>query len=180
MARIEIPTTISGDIVTAEDATTRNAIALSVTIDLDGTIYGGTLDVLTGTLTVTHQIIDLGSLTWIKPETWDGWRTNDLQVVPGITGPSDFIAEKYKSEWYDTITPNTYPGYGLAIGSTAKPKRIYTSDPDAAKPTGNLVFPLPTPITVQLSPSQLAMLEGTNILWSDTGNIEKLTFYRSV
>ena len=144
----------------------------TITIDLGGTIYGGMIDVLTGTMTVTHQIVDLASLTWVRPETWNGWRTNDLQIVPGITDPSDFYAEKYKSEWYDTITPNTYTGYGLAIGSTAKPTRIYTSNPDGVKPTGNLVFPLPTPLTVQLTPSQMQTLIGKNNIWSDTGDTE--------
>ena len=140
-----------------------------VTIDLGEERYGGFIDVLAGTMVVTNQIVDLATLTWIAPETWNGWRTSDLQIVSGITDPSNFIAEKYKSELYDTITPNTYTGYGLAIGSTAKPKRIYTSNPDGIKPTGNLVFPLPTSLTVTLSPSQISTLLGQNNIWADCG-----------
>lgn len=142
-----------------------------LTVGLGEERYGGTLDVLTGVLTATHQIIDLGSLTWIKPETWDGWRTNDLQIMPGITAPSDFYAEKYKSEYYETIKSSAYQGYGLAIGSSEKPTRIYTSDPDGVKPTGNLVFPMPNPRTVSLAPQQMNTLLGENHIWADTGDV---------
>jgi hypothetical protein len=159
----------------------------TVTIDLDGTRYGGTLNVLTGTMTVTKVEFDATSdLTYGTSS--QGTNCNVFQIaLPSNNLPSS-VAYTAISNRFSKNIPSDTPGRMVHPGNTiyfviSKSEVEYTVASLKTwldnHPT-QFVYELATPFTVQLTPSQLAMLEGTNVLWSDTGNIEKLTYYRSV
>ena len=93
----------------------------TVTIDLDGTRYGGTLDVLTGVLTVTHANI----------ASYNGESINE----PWVSSMDKYVAG---------ATPTT---------------------------GAQVVYPLTTPITYQLTPEEVTTLLGTNNVWADTGDV---------
>ena len=47
----------------------------------------------------------------------------------------------------------------------------------ATPPIGSqVVYPLSTPITVQLTPTQVEQLLGANNVWADTGDVEELIY----
>ena len=94
----------------------------TATINLGGTYYGGSLNVGTGVLTVTHANI----------ASYNGESINE----PWLCSEAPYI-------------PNTTP------------------------PTGSqVVYPLTTPQTYQLTPAQLTQLLGENNVWCDCGDSE--------
>ena len=150
----------------------------SVTIDLDGTRYGGTLDVITGEMVVDRVLnVYNGSETWTMPSAGKFFR-NDL------TG-----AEVASLTSYIPIS-NMYP-YGGANSNPTVDKKFYTQITtyvrvwvvDSAYQTleawyaylaqNNLqvCYYLATPFTVQLTPAQLSTLLGENHIFADTGDV---------
>jgi len=164
-----------GSIATAYEEPTRQ----SVTIDLDGTRYGGTLDVLTGMLTVTHGYATLNT-TWSYQNTEGHERFGSEFLKTVIKAPSangdlaDIICSSYK-----TITASqTYThGNGIGIGVDTS-GAIWVYDPaytdgatfKSAVASVQVVYPLATPLTVQLDPHTLSLLLGDNNIWADTGS----------
>lgn len=84
------------------------------TRDLPSTIYGGTIDWVTGVLTVTHGCID----SYAGEAVPDGWISSTGQLSEGA----------------------------------------------------QVVHPLATPYTIQLTPQQIAALEGSNNIYTDSGD----------
>ncbi len=147
-----------------------------------GTVYGGTLDVTTGLLTVTMAEVDLGTLNWSYTSR-DGqpcFQTFGLSgLAKGSSGTNDIamaICSVYmpaswnnnrSHEGYDktfAIYPN---GANFSIRNSA-----YT-DAAAFKSAMSgvqLVYELATPQTYQLSPTDVALLLGVNNVWADTGD----------
>ena len=91
-----------------------------------GTVYGGTLDVTTGLLTVTHASI------------------------------ASYNGESINEPWISSMD-------------------VYSA---GATPTtgAQVVYPLSTPQTYQLTPSEVETLLGMNNIWADTGNVNSLTY----
>ena len=146
-----------------------------------GTVYGGTLDVTTGVLTVDRAMVDLGTLTW-----------NAAQIAKGNRFfSSSLIAAKYPTE-VTSETPNL-----LCSAFKAKPINTYNQAVDGitAHPNGNiqvymdayksltnsefttamsgaqLCYELAIPITYQLTPTQILLLEEHKHVWADCGDI---------
>ena len=91
-----------------------------------GTVYGGTLDAVNGTLTVTKANI----------ASYDG------ETLPGA-----WISDR------DVYAEGTTPTTGAQV-----------------------VYDLDTPITYQLTPTEIQMLLGTNNIWADTGEVKELKY----
>ena len=153
-----------------------------VTIDLDGTRYGGVLDVLTGEMTVDREIVDLGTLTYYIASTGNGlFGTSSLR---GIIKPSAWgtevtsaICSIYKADTGSLVYQQRSDGaFGAAGDGT-----IYIYDSTKATLSPNdfqsalsgvqLAYPLATPLTVQLTPNQMSTLLGQNNIWADTGDV---------
>ena len=156
----------------------------SVTIDLDGTRYGGVLDVLTGEMKVTKGIVDLGTLSWSKTNlaTIDvGYYFNCK--VSGKKQTTDTICSNYRTAHYTSIAElvqkegSSVDKVSINAGADGGFRIIDSAYSDAATfktaMSGvQLVYTLNTPLTVQLSPSQLMQtLLGQNNIWADTGDV---------
>lgn len=152
----------------------------TVTIQLGTTIYGGTVDVTTGTLTVTDAMVDLGSLTWNK--SGDSPQGGFI----GVTSPSGNIAKAYGcdniiSTAYAQNTKKVSPPLmtnGMISGQTIN-NNIYVRD-DRASTAADIktlvsgvfaVYELLTPITIPLTAQQMTTLKGTNNVWSDADSV---------
>ena len=143
-----------------------------VTIDLDGTRYGGILDVLTGQLRVTHKSVDMGTLTWVSNGTITGGvQYGTYNLTDKKYGETNFICSVYK-----THTPTQELGQicGRAASSfVACNSTIQTAQEFTASVNGQtIVYELATPLTFQLTPAQLTTLLGENNIWCDTGDTE--------
>ena len=155
------------------------------TIDLDGTRYGGEVDVVSGVLTVDRiykQVKDFE------------WRTQGGNYGRFFTVPTE--ADKALYDGNKTlIISDTYKGYsdvgkpantnGIYVGSGGSIKiwdseYLEETDIDAwktARANVELCYYLATPITYQLTPTQVKSLLGSNNVWCDTGDIIELEYF---
>ena len=141
------------------------------TTDLGRTVYGGTLDVVSGVLTVTDAMVDMGDLAWvINGAIPNGMQYACTTLTDKAVGETNFICSAY-----ETHTPMQTIGMicGRATTKTISVNSSITNLNDfIASVTGQtIVYELATPQTYQLSPQEVALLKGTNNVWSDSGDI---------
>ncbi len=137
------------------------------------TVYGGTLDVTTGLLTVDHAVVDGGTLTW------NYWY--DTFYYTAVVGKAaNRAATDVKCDIYPTLNGAVPDVYGIFNTDTSY---VYISDPSVSKDAAgaaalkeklsghSIWYPLATPLTVTISAEQLNTLYGTNNVWADTGDV---------
>ena len=167
------------------------------TTALGRTVYGGTLDVVSGKLTVDRGIIDFGDMIWSYYSNGDFFYSSTLSTLA-----------KKPNAVTDTVSGIISSVYGLAIdprtGQTAQynmsdstwnnvdtgsialhqsaltnPLYVYVKDtrfsgaPEfkTALTGQKIVYELATPQTYQLTPQQIQTLIGQNNVWSDAGDV---------
>ena len=149
----------------------------TVTIDLDGTRYGGILNVLPGEMTVTHGIVDLGTKTWT-------YETGGTYPFFATTLPSD-ADTSYTTTSSDGHFLNDRYGYAQIVSSSNNQGMCFSSSYIRVRDSNYtdvgtfktsisgsvLVYPLATPFTVQLTPATMQILFGMNNIWADTGDV---------
>ena len=144
-----------------------------------GTVYGGTVDLVSGVLTVDRAIIDLGSLSWLYRAGNKIFYANvplKRQYATGvvntiIASSLKTVADRARSAPLDDGCICNRTGSGeiqILVGNTT-----YTT-PSAfiSFITGTqLVYYLEEPVTYQLTPQQVSTNDGENNVWGD-GTIE--------
>lgn len=162
------------------DATYEPYNGNTYTIALNGTRYGGTLDVTSGVLTVDRAYMTVGSVAWEKGGTGTYSRFYTRLVPSGIKIPSsqtvfaNIISDRYATSPYfnDILTHNGEIAVNItgAINITDERYSDASSFINAMSDT-QIVYELATPITVQLTPTEVKTLLGTNNIWADSGDI---------
>lgn len=144
----------------------------SYTIDLDGTRYGGTLDVGTGVLTVDSVIKTLnGSENWLEN---GALFYVDYTVLNGIKNNGRIMSNAYVS----TTVPDSQMTVGQMkiAGANVNFKTSFASlaawKSELSANNVQLVYELSTPQTVQLTANEISTLLGQNNIWADTGDTE--------
>lgn len=142
------------------------------------TVYGGTLDVTTGELTVTTHYFDASTLLW-----------KDSVAYPG--GFFSGIAKEYGAPYHAKIwcshakTVNTLQEYVkgtcysdnsfniriMEPGTTLNEWTTFLQEQSDAGTPVQMLFKLATPVTYQLTPAQLATLSGYNSVTTDAGTL---------
>lgn len=158
----------------------------TVTTQLGSTYYGGTVDLVTGTGTITYiQSVFSGddSEMWFYNPTINGFLIAPTKHKSGSfqTGYAD---------WLPTLEENS--GTGIIFGmedSTIYVRGITnTISGVTSKATWKsylaehpltVVFPLSTPESFTMSPQTLQMLAGNNTVWTDASTIS-LTYKASL
>ena len=147
-----------------------------------GTVYGGTLDVTTGVLTVTHIGVDMGTIPWGRATAQvEPYFTSSLSdAITFATGDADLMCSCYKPlpNMVNSTFGNSHDT-NLCITGRAAKKVIMVKDTDysteqafAAAVNGQyVVYPLAEPQTVQLSATEVKTLLGNNNIWADCGNV---------
>ena len=159
----------------------------TVTIDLDGTIYGGTLDVGTGVLTVDRGRVDLGSLTWDKNKNDQGNDVFSSQGIKNAVASSIAVCSAYKNnsetcrpaslydgEFSINIKPANTSGYfasGEIVIKDSSNAETSSADFKTAMSGIYLAYKIKTPTAVQLNPHEVSTLLGVNNVFADTGNV---------
>ena len=148
-----------------------------------GTVYGGTLDVVTGVLTVDKAMVDLGTLTWsyansIFVATLPSDSYNYASSVNALSDCYAFVgtvqngtfdmqgkADCSFALYYNTNYPTSRVAY---VKNTA-----YTDAATfkTAMDGHQLVYELATPLTYQLTAQDIITLVGDNYIWSDSGDV---------
>ena len=137
---------------------------------LPQTVYGGTLDVVSGVLTVDRAIVDLGTLNWTYESARDLF---EALLTPRAKSLFDAVCSSYRFVGsYSVMTDKTCGyiyGYHVAIKDST-----YGSDTTAFKTAMSgvqLVYELATPTTIQCDPQTVQTLIGDNNVWGD-GTVE--------
>lgn len=165
-------------------------------IPLGQTVYGGVLDVVSGKLVVDRAMVDLGSLMWFFID-----QGNNVYFAPYFFAIVEPLGIKYEGNFglvtYSLLCSiyriaergrNFTDGAMCADGIIAEQKVTqiqikdshYTSASDlkTALTGEQLVYELATPITYQLTPTEVRTILGDNNIWADTGSVE--VTYRAV
>ena len=144
-----------------------------------GTVYGGTVDLVSGLLTATWAIVDLGSLNWGYQEVnlrfWTDGIKNSVKKSSGDWS-APFICSAYKA-----IIWSSTDDHFVTLSNTNG--RVFLKDTDytdtvtfkAAMSGVQLCYELATPQTYQLDPQTVSMLLGANNVWA-TGDTVSLTY----
>ena len=160
----------------------------TVIIDLNGTIYGGTLDVTTGVLTVDMAIVDMGTLTWGFSTTADGVKCYYSDSIGSLIKPvashsdiPDMICSKYQTFAWNSRLSITNGVSLLNSGQLRVIDSNYQEESALEDFTNSLssvqlCYKLKTPTTVQLTPQEVTTLLGQNNIWADCGNVLELSY----
>lgn len=155
-----------------------------------GTVYGGSLDVTNGVLTVDRANVLMSAFDFSLVSSPDRhiFRATYSDVLPDIISHSNAdtvygdICDRYTYKAYTPITQNDNGKFSISPISADRLVIIdhrfsSTSDFQEAVNDVQLVYELATPITYQLTPQEITTLIGTNNVWADTGNIT-VTYYK--
>ena len=158
-------------------------------------MYSGTLDVLKGTLTVSHKLITLtgqetnwtkyGADTVYVPAS-SGLLGDAEKSQPGtgnsITGscsicPSEAAGYIYRG-YVEKVSPsggvqfnNLQARWGLAAGFTVADWKARLQELSAAGTPVQILYKLAAPLSYQLTPEIIATLAGQNRIWADCGEV---------
>lgn len=137
-------------------------------------VYGCTLDVESGVLTVTRKRIDMGDLTW---NYGSGSQVFNVSIPDKKDGDAHFVCEIYKDggtagyavgnkeiAWNNGVN---YRKFAFVKDTDYSTKETFT-----AAVTGKyLVYDLAEPYTIQLTPAQVRLLQGANVVTSNGTSI---------
>lgn len=176
-----------------------NGNTYNISLSSAGTVYGGSLDVVSGVLTVTHGYILLngtqrfGLTNWRATKNSIGWvypysLTNHfIERVDGIV--PDIKSDKLLTIAYSvayagssigisTVSSTTgESGYGIAVrvADTSLTNETAINAYLAENPI-QVVYKLATPQTYQLTPIEVTTLLGDNTIWMDAEGTIKLDY----
>lgn len=136
-----------------------------------GTVYGGTIDLISGFMTVTHEMKLLSQLTWQYNTNNNGYFSTDPGKKNGIT---NILSSQYLTSSSNTIS--AMPNY--SIKGNANSGLVYLRDwryTDGATLSANegntqICYELATPQYIQVPGNHIVTREGTNYIWSDCGD----------
>ena len=149
-----------------------------------GTVYGGTLDVTKGELTVDKAIIDLGDMSWTYQSANTRFVASDIQNTSKYPSsndtPSNIMCSCYANNSYRDYTDGQ-----IAQSNTGNVFIKDSNYTDAATFTTavsgqKLVYELAEPIIIPLTPSLIKSLNGTNNLSVDCGDVIELEYFKEV
>lgn len=163
---------------TPEDRSFANDLtSVAFTIpDPPGTVYTGTLDLVSGKLTIQNKGVYLGDYTWEYVNSSGGYfrtaRLPDAQSLVENQYP-DALCETYPTKTSSNMVNFDYAfafGYGTSTYMYIVDHR-YTSGEDlkASLQAANvlLVYKLKTPVEYQLTPVDMKTFRGQNLVWSN-------------
>ncbi len=152
-----------GETATPYEPYTGSTIPLDWTTEA-GTVYGGYVDLVTGELVATSvsESFDLTGRSYTTDNGFDSWII-DAQYASTVASSSN-------GKMCDKAT-YSYGGAGVGNSHfyiTSQGRIIlYFPEEQHRTDTVQFVYPLATPITYQLTPTQLKSLRGVNNIWSD-------------
>ncbi len=175
-------------------ADTEEATEYEISLASAGTVYGGTLDAVSGVLTVDKGFVTLDGTQTIANRNWRatsnsvGWLypySVTQNVVPNSSAEvPDVISNRVKTASYSaayngtenncvSLVYDTSKVYGLAVRYD---NTLLTTDAAInaflAENPIQVVYSLATPLTYQLTAQEITSLLGINNVWSDAGDMD--------
>ena len=132
-------------------------------VQIGSTVYGGYVDLVSGEMTITHGYLDASSITW-APQTNSRWFYNGLTAVikipPDTSTPTETISDRFVAMSNVDMAGTT--NIGLSVNGSGS--LVIRNGSTTIQPEGQVVYPLATPTTIQLTPQQIEALVGQNNL----------------
>jgi len=161
------------------------------TATLPQTVYGGTLDLVSGRLVVDkkYMIYDGSDGTWALSASWGKTNTAvfyNIKILSNIKyedfDDNPYLCETLLTASRNELYENDVQAFGFS-GALNQPQATVRIDKTIASDVTTFVswikanplhilVPLTTPLTYQLTPKQIQTLVGTNNVWSEQGDIE--------
>lgn len=145
--------------------------AQTVEIQLGQTVYGGTLDVTQGVLTVDRAYWKKNTSTMNNDENFPGWKNAGVLDITG-SGVNKVLTEQTVNVG-NTFAVNTMGSndilYLPKAGSSGYSKT--QAEWQALALDVEIIIPYATPQTYQLTPQQMTTLLGQNNVWSDADSV---------
>ena len=142
----------------------------SYTTDLGRTVYGGEVEVVEGELTDKMGVVDLGTLNWqYQGQNCFFASLNGSLTNGNIISDRFVIATKSIGALREDLSIGLFGYYG---NNTVSIKDTRYDDTTISAFVASLdgaqgCYELATPQTYQLTPTEVALLKGTNNVWSD-------------
>lgn len=189
---------ITGLTIYHSGADTSNPTSYPVTFPAEaGTVYGGTLDAVSGVLEVWWNSFDLGTLRWdvknngnvyyfngILPSSiYNNMRRPDAEISLN-TYPPYFMSDRFKIASGSSIHSGTSGDNAIGMDWFTQVRLrcdAYEHDADAFKTAMNgviLYYELATPQTIQLDPITIQTIIGDNTVWSDTNGTNEVKYLK--
>ena len=158
-------------------------------ISLPQTVYGGVLDVGNGTLTVTKKMAQITGASIVRYETTAGGRfrvdglLTDKKETSGYD--LDLLCDCYKADPSPTqsgAVDNTICGWRATDSAYIIDRRFETVEAYKAWLADNtvtVVYNLATPLTINLTPTEVRTILGYNNIYADSGNVD-VVYYRDL
>lgn len=140
--------------------------------DEAGTVYGGTLDVTTGLLTVTHELKAISEFSWTQ------YQTNPIVFYTTVSGKafgvSNIMSDAFSVTGASVSSMTAGTMRGIATQAVVYIAANSTDPTDFVHDygTNQLLYELATPQTYQLTPQAVTTILGQNNIWADTGDVE--------
>lgn len=161
-----------------------NGNTYTINLSSAGTVYGGTLDVVSGELVVDRAIKTFnGSESWYLSN--GGMRCQTPMPTDAKSNSADSTLVGAISNEFVEITPNRTwdgaSGAGFGIDTNRQLNVCQTGQQTMtveswktwlASHNMQIVYPLATPITYNLTPTEVKSLIGINNVWSDAGDMD--------
>ena len=151
------------------------------------TVYGGTLDVTSGVLTVDRAIVTYdgsSSENWSSSEVRPSKFRHTVTLNNGQPNNVAILSNEFKGVPYNS---RSYDITGIVWASGNDNQLLVMSDLNETAfksllSSNNLqvVYELATPQTIQLTPTQVKSLLGSNNVWADTGDINDCIYQRDI
>lgn len=167
---------------TVYDPTATPSVTITIPAD-PGTVYYGTLDVITGLLLLTWEMRDLGTLTWSSAGS-NGSSSASISAFADAYGGSTTAQPHVMCDVAKVVPTATYnasvglPGYFMQVNPS---NTIYIMSPTFANMSytnirntlsgHQVLIRLKNPLAYQLAPQTVQTLTGNNVIWSDSGSV---------
>lgn len=159
------------------------------TIDLDGTRYGGELDVINGVLKSNYKIVNAKNLGWSYFSTTNACYAScsdtDATITPEYpTGKRPIYCNIAKDNETSAIQENQVQWGGATNNKNLNIKNTYTTSladwQNYIAENDVMIAYAIEPIIIQLTPTQVKSLLGSNNVWADTGDINECVYRRDM
>lgn len=149
--------------------------------DEAGTVYGGTLDVTTGVLTVDRKLVDLGDRNWSllgNTGSRQAWVAYFSEIKPPANGStpydaisSEFKGVSYNASWLPGVFAPTASSSATGVAFCVESGKYADASEFKEAVTGvQFCYAIAEPQTYQLTPHEVSTLLGLNNIWADCGD----------
>lgn len=151
-----------------------------------GTVYEGTLDIISGHLSATHKMVDLGTIGYAKNTGstiyfYSGSLAAEIKPSTAPSAIPDALCSSLRVTTVTNVLNGAHDGIAIAYEAATYPGRILirvlnyegmtASEFKNAMSGVMFCYPLATSIEYQLTPQEVTTLLGNNVVYTDVGPV---------